>query len=202
LGKLDLMQESLAFVAGYGIKCYLICQDINQLHQHYGQEESVTSNCHIQCAFAPNRLETAEHLSRLTGETTVITEEVSRAGRGLSVTVTRSMKPHARRLLTPDECIRLPGPLKDGDRITEAGDMIVYAAGCPAIRGRQPLYFQDPVFQARAAVPPPEKSDALVAEQAPAPRPGDQKTDAQAPGTAGAKEEDSDVEGLEVEACR
>jgi type IV secretion system protein VirD4 len=30
LGKLEIMQESLAFVAGYGIKCYLICQDINQ----------------------------------------------------------------------------------------------------------------------------------------------------------------------------
>jgi len=25
------MQESLAFVAGYGIKCYLICQDLGQL---------------------------------------------------------------------------------------------------------------------------------------------------------------------------
>jgi len=31
LGRLEIMQESLAFVAGYGIKCYLICQDINQL---------------------------------------------------------------------------------------------------------------------------------------------------------------------------
>jgi type IV secretion system protein VirD4 len=171
LGKLDIMQESLAFVAGYGIKCYLICQDINQLHDHYGKEESITSSCHIQCAFPPNRIETAEHLSRLTGETTVVKEEISRAGRGLSVTVTRSMKEHHRRLLTPDECMRLPGPIKAGDRITEAGDMVVYAAGFPAIRGRQPLYFQDPTFQARAAVPPPAKSDVLVAEQPPAPPP-------------------------------
>jgi type IV secretion system protein VirD4 len=31
LGKLEILQESLAFVAGYGIKCYLISQDINQL---------------------------------------------------------------------------------------------------------------------------------------------------------------------------
>ena len=31
LGKLEILQESLGFVAGYGIKCYLISQDINQL---------------------------------------------------------------------------------------------------------------------------------------------------------------------------
>ncbi|MGL5948571.1 MAG: type IV secretory system conjugative DNA transfer family protein [Aeromonas sp.] len=26
-----MSKESLAFVAAYGIKCYLICQDLNQL---------------------------------------------------------------------------------------------------------------------------------------------------------------------------
>ncbi|WP_163324647.1 type IV secretory system conjugative DNA transfer family protein, partial [Enterobacter hormaechei] len=31
LGKLEIIQESLAFLAGYGIKFYLICQDINKL---------------------------------------------------------------------------------------------------------------------------------------------------------------------------
>lgn len=70
LGKLDTLQESLAFVAGYGIKCYLICQDINQIKNRqtgYGPDESITSNCHIQTAYPPNRVETAEHLSKLTG---------------------------------------------------------------------------------------------------------------------------------------
>jgi hypothetical protein len=36
-------------------------------------------------------------------------------------------------------------------------------AGFPAIYGRQPLYFQDPTFAARAAVPPPKHSDSLQA---------------------------------------
>ena len=42
LGKLEILQESLAFVAGYGIKCYLISQDINQLKSRetgYGRDE-------------------------------------------------------------------------------------------------------------------------------------------------------------------
>jgi type IV secretion system protein VirD4 len=48
LGKLEILQQSLAFVAGYGIKCYLIAQDINQLKSRetgYGPDESITSNC-------------------------------------------------------------------------------------------------------------------------------------------------------------
>jgi type IV secretion system protein VirD4 len=58
LGKLDILQESLAFLPGYGIKAYLIAQDINQLYAHYGRDEAITSTCHVQCAFAPNRIET------------------------------------------------------------------------------------------------------------------------------------------------
>ena len=67
--RLPILQESLAFIAGYGIKAYLICQDIEQLKssEGYGRDETITSNCHVQVAFPPNRLETAEHLSRMTG---------------------------------------------------------------------------------------------------------------------------------------
>ena len=34
--------------------------------------------------------------------------------------------------------------------ITEAGNMIVYVAGYPAIMGLQPLYFKDPELARRA----------------------------------------------------
>jgi type IV secretion system protein VirD4 len=166
LGKLEILQQSLAFVAGYGIKCYLIAQDINQLKSRetgYGQDESITSNCHIQAAFPPNRLETAEHLSKLTGQTTIIKEQLTRSGRGLGVNVSTTMQEVQRPLLTPDECLRMPGPQKDEhDRITVAGDMVLYCAGFPAIYGRQPLYFEDKTFAARAAVSPPKRSDSLT----------------------------------------
>src|SRR6266446_9490611 len=42
LRKLDILQESLAFLPGYGIKAYLIAQDINQLYAHYGRDEAIT----------------------------------------------------------------------------------------------------------------------------------------------------------------
>jgi type IV secretion system protein VirD4 len=83
--------------------------------------------------------------------------------RGLGVQTATVMQGVQRPLLTPDECLRMPGPKKDEhDIITQAGDMVVYCAGFPAIYGRQPLYFEDKTFSARAGVTPPSHSDSLV----------------------------------------
>ncbi|HHU0103077.1 TPA: type IV secretory system conjugative DNA transfer family protein [Legionella pneumophila] len=168
LGKLDILQESLAFVAGYGLKFYLICQDINQLKSRergYGPDETITSNCHIQNAYPPNRVETAEHLSKLTGQTTIVKEHITTSGKRFSTflsQISRTIQEISRPLLTIDECLRMPGPKKDADgRIVEAGDMVIYAAGFPAIYGKQPLYFKDSIFIARASVEAPEQSDIL-----------------------------------------
>jgi type IV secretion system protein VirD4 len=43
-------------------------------------DETITPNCHVQ-TFPPNRVETAEHLSRLTGQTTVVKEQITTSGR-------------------------------------------------------------------------------------------------------------------------
>ena len=170
LGKLDIMQESLAFVAGYGIKFYLVCQDLNQLKSRergYGPDETITSNCHIQNAYPPNRLETAEHLSKLMGQTTVVKEHVTTSGKRISTflnQISKTTQEISRPLLTPDECLRMPGPKKEpsGLKITEAGDMVIYTAGFPAIYGRQPLYFQDETFLARASIEAPLQTDVLT----------------------------------------
>ena len=169
LGKLEIIQESLAFAAGYGLKFYLICQDINQLRSRetgYGHDELITSNCHVQNAYPPNRLETAEHLSKMTGQTTILKEQITTSGNKFGGmfqgNVSRTVQETQRPLLTPDECLRMPGPKKDaaGD-IQEAGDMLLYMAGYPMIYGRQPLYFKNNAFQARAQVPAPDKSDVI-----------------------------------------
>jgi type IV secretion system protein VirD4 len=149
LGKLDILQDSLAFLPGYGIKAYLIAQDINQLYAHYSKDESITSACHVQCAFTPNRIETAEHLSKLTGQTTIVKEQITPSGRGWS-TQSRSTQEVSRPLLTPDEAMRLRVARKDAAGfITEAGNMVIYVAGYPAIMGLQPLYFKDPELARR-----------------------------------------------------
>ncbi|MGL5949249.1 MAG: type IV secretory system conjugative DNA transfer family protein [Aeromonas sp.] len=176
LGKLEILQESLAFLAAYGIKCYLICQDLNQLKSRdigYGHDETITSNCHVQNAFPPNRVETAEHLSRLTGQATIVKEQITTSGRRSAAMlgqVSRTFQEVQRPLLTPDECLRMPGPRKlASGEIEQGGDMVIYVAGFAAIYGKQPLYFQDPVFRARAEIPAPSVSDKTTAGQASTP---------------------------------
>ena len=167
LGKLEIVQESLAFLAGYGIRFYIICQDLTQLRSEtigYGKDEAISSNCHIQNAFQPNKLETAEYLSKLTGTTTVIHEQQTLSGGRMNIllgNVSKVEQEVSRPLMTPDECMRMPPPEKRGELMVKGGNMLVYAAGFPAVFGRQMPYFLDPVFIARSEVDPPAASDVL-----------------------------------------
>jgi type IV secretion system protein VirD4 len=111
----------------------------------------------------------------MTGKTTVVEEKVSLSGsrsghlKNASVNVTETARP----LLTPDECMRLPGivsgPEKNrlGKALVKPGDMLIFTAGQSPIYGRQILYFVDPVFSARSKIPAPGLSDSL---HAPRPR--------------------------------
>lgn len=158
LGKLPIMEKALAYIAGYGGKVYIIVQDITQLNGVYGKDNSLMANCHVRIAYAPNTIETAKTLSDMTGKTTVVEEKVSLSGsrsghmKNASVNMTETARP----LLTPDECMRLPGSEKDSQgRVIKPGDMLIFTAGQPPIYGRQVLYFFDPVFSSRAKVPVP-----------------------------------------------
>lgn len=165
-GRLEVFQEALAFIAGYGIKAYLIMQDISQLRAAYGHDESILSNCHIRVAYAPNKPETARWLSEMVGTTTVSVMDTSTSGHRFGAVlqnVNQSIHSIARSLLTPDECMTLPGPTrKDGsDQIVNAGDMLIFTAGFSPIYGRQILYFHDHVFKQRAKIPAPIATDRI-----------------------------------------
>lgn len=168
LGRLEIFERSLAFMGGFGLKAYFIVQDLTQLHAAYSKDESIMSNCHVRIAYAPNKVETAKVLSDMTGKTTVVTKKTSLSGSrsGHLGRASVSVGETGRALLTPDECMRLPGAKKDANmQIIEAGDMLVFPAGFPPIYGRQILYFLDPVFSERAKVKAPLASDRLVPEE-------------------------------------
>ena len=108
-GKLEVFQEALAYIAGYGIKAYLIMQDIAQLWGAYGRDESIISNCHLRVAYAPNKIETAEWLSKMVGTTTIVKEDITASGaRAAAVlpNISRTFHQIARPLMTPDEVMR------------------------------------------------------------------------------------------------
>src|SRR3546814_1402318 len=43
LGRLDFFESALAFMAGYGLKAFLIAQSLNQIEKAYGRSEEHTS---------------------------------------------------------------------------------------------------------------------------------------------------------------
>ncbi len=164
LGKLDIFESALAYIAGYGIKAYIITQDVQQLYKAYSTHESIVSNCHIRIAFAPNKQETAEWLSKMCGQTTVIKEQISTSGKRFGMVlgqVSRSYQESQRPLMTPDEIGKLPMMHTKLDS-PEPGEMLVFVAGRPVIRGRQTPYFLDPTFSERSKIEPPAKSDVIV----------------------------------------
>lgn len=163
LGKLDIFESALAYMRGYGIKAYIITQDVQQLYKAYSNYESIVSNCHIRIAYAPNKLETAKWLSEMTGQTTVVKENISTSGKrfgGMPTQFSSSFQESQRYLLTPNEVMELKGMHREADAEVP-GEMLIFMAGQPVIRGRQTPYFLDPTFDARSKIPPPKESDTV-----------------------------------------
>lgn len=163
LGKLEIFEKALAYMASYGVKAVIIIQDIPQLHKEYSKNESIMSNCHIKVAYATNNIETAKQLSEMTGKTTVVEQKTSLSGSriGSLKNANVSISETARSLLTPDEISRLPGLEKEGDQVFGAGDVLIFVAGCLPIYGKQMPFFFDSTFKVRSAINPPIKSDSI-----------------------------------------
>jgi len=151
LGKLDIFAEALAFIAGYGLKAYLITQDLSQLYAAYTRDESILSNCNVKIAYAPNKIETAKLLSEMCGKTTMFRATTSFSGGRFSWILkqkTIGEQEFGRELLMPDEAMSLP-----------PDEALVFVAGHSPIRGKKIRYYEDPEFARRAAIPPPAQSD-------------------------------------------
>src|SRR5207247_6273592 len=168
LKRMELVGDALSYMAGYGLNAYLVTQDIRQILDQYGPNESIVSNCHVRIAFAPNQLETAEVLSKMTGVKTVQKASFNFSGSRLAPImghVNASVDHIERPLMTPDEILRLTPARKQGhgesERIVAPGQMLIFVSGHYPILGTQMLYFSDPDLAPRAEVPPPTEFLAL-----------------------------------------
>lgn len=144
--------------AGFGIKVLLLVQDREQILKAYGPNESITAHCHIRTAYAPNNLRTAEWLSEMCGNSTVVVEDVTESGeKGSRMRhISRVFHTVSRPLMTPDEVMRMQAPTKDArGEIVSPGNVLVFVAGRRPIMATQALYFRDPEFNRRAAIAPP-----------------------------------------------
>ena len=146
LGRLDFFETALAFMAGYGIRAFLIAQSLNQIDRAYGEHHSILDNCHVRVAFATNDERTARRISDALGTATEQRAMRNYAGHRLApwlAHVMVSRQETARPLLTPGEVMQLPND-----------DELVLAAGLAPIRAKKLRYYEDRNFRARLLPPP------------------------------------------------
>lgn len=146
LGRLDFFESQLAFMAGYGLKAFLIAQSLNQIEKAYGQNNAILDNCHVRVSFATNDERTAKRVSDALGTATEMRAMKNYAGHRLSPWLGHLMvsrQETARPLMTPGEIMQLP-----------PDDEIVLVSGAPPIRGKKARYFADPQLKTRILSPP------------------------------------------------
>ena len=163
LGRLDFFETSLAFMAGYGVRAFLIAQSLNQIEKAYGEHNAILDNCHVRVAFATNDERTARRISDALGQATEQRAMRNYAGHRLApwlAHVMVSRQETARPLLTQGEVMQLP-----------AADEVVMVAGLAPIRAKKLRYYEDRTFAARILPPPVLATDRYA--DVPAPRSND-----------------------------
>jgi type IV secretion system protein VirD4 len=145
LGRLDFFESALAFMAGYGLKSFLIAQSLNQIEKAYGPNNAILDNCHVRVAFATND-ERTRRVSDALGTTTELRAMNNYAGHRLSPWLGHIMvsrQETARPLLTPGEVMQLP-----------PGDELILVSGIPPIRAWKARYYEDRRLASRILPPP------------------------------------------------
>jgi len=158
LGRLDFFESALAFMAGYGLKSFLIAQSLNQIEKAYGPNNAILDNCHVRVSFATNDERTAKRVSDALGTATELRAMKNYAGHRLNPWLGHIMvsrQETARPLLTPGEVMQLPPE-----------DELVLVSGVPPIRARKARYYEDSRLAERV-LPPPERETSVCGASAP-----------------------------------
>jgi type IV secretion system protein VirD4 len=141
LGRLDFFESALAFMAGYGLRAFLIAQSLNQIEKAYGPNNAILDNCHVRVAFATNDERTAKRISDALGTATELRAQRNYAGHRLSPWLGHLMvsrQETARQLLTPGEVMQLP-----------PDDEVVMVSGHPPVRAKKLRFYADANFKPR-----------------------------------------------------
>jgi type IV secretion system protein VirD4 len=146
LGRLDFFESALAFMAGYGLKSFLIAQSLNQIERTYGPNNGILDNCHVRVCFATNDERTAKRVSDALGTATELRAMKNYAGHRLSPWLGHLMvsrQETARPLLTPGEIMQLP-----------PDDELVLVSGYAPIRAKKARFYEDRRLTDRVVTPP------------------------------------------------
>lgn len=139
LGKMSVIVNAVAFIAGYNLRLLIINQSPSQLEDIYGKEaaRTLTTNFACRVLYTPRDQKDAQEYSEIIGYETFKSRSSSRSsGRGTSRS--QSISDQKRAVMNPDEMKTMP-----------ASDCIVTLNKVRPIYAQKIIYWQDPVFTAR-----------------------------------------------------
>lgn len=137
LGNLQSFAATLSYIAGYGMKVFLINQGLPQINGIYGKDNQILMNCHLQIFYAPNDNDTGKYAETQLGNETIIVESQSINAGFFKKKTSISKSEQARALMTSDEIKRL------GDR------EIISASGFPPVLTDKVKYYENNYFTDR-----------------------------------------------------
>ena len=141
IGKLEILEKGIGYVAGYGMKMMIILQSLDQLFKIYGKENGFLSNCQTQVFYTSNDETTSNYVSKLLGKETV--EQFTQSNKTIGTIIkSESQQFLGKDLLTPDEVGRFPS-----DKI------IVKLAGRNPIKSDKIVYFEEKEYGDLTKIP-------------------------------------------------
>src|SRR6185437_10047556 len=146
LRRMHPVQRDIGLAGGYGVRFWLVLQDLSQLRSTYGETwPTFLANVDLLQAFGTNDWDTADYLSKMTGESTI---QVATENRSSGVSHGRnahrqqgagwSTAGAGRRLLFADEVRRL-----------RRDQQLLFIKGTPPLLTERVNYLTDPVLLGR-----------------------------------------------------
>lgn len=149
LGKLDVFEQSMGAMAGYGLRAYLVTQSLHQVTQAYGRYHTILDNCQIVTSFAATDVETAETISKLAGDIFEMRPQETWSGKRQLFGLDRravTYREERRPLLLPSDVRRL-----------SEREELIFVTGAKPLRAEKLRYDEEPIFRARL-LPAPEEA--------------------------------------------
>ncbi|CAM3108028.1 type IV secretory system conjugative DNA transfer family protein [Streptobacillus felis] len=141
IGKMEILEKAIGFVAGYGMKMMLVVQSLDQLNKIYTENNMFMGNCQVQVFYTANDNKTADYISKTIGQETIVTKNVSSDG-GIFSKKNISVSKSGRDLIKPDEMRRFP-----------LDQILLLVGGKPPIKSKKVLFFTDKRFKDKVKLP-------------------------------------------------
>lgn len=140
IGRVDLFHKAIAYMRGYGMKALIIIQDMKQLKEIYGENNSFLGNMSTTIYYTTNDVDTAKYVETRLGNKTekIITKSYGHGGFFRKVTYNESYV--KRPLMTAEEVHNM------GD-----DDSVILNAGKPPIKGVLNRWYKDDELKNRIA---------------------------------------------------